>query len=107
MFWEESIKRENIYQILEEAKYQMKKDAQGEEYISAFPKFKKWINECVCCHTKGYDPAMPDQIKPDSSLGGYFIKKYFDPLILNSEGLCSQCEKMFERIKKSDENDKK
>ena len=45
----------------------------GEEYIQAFPRFKKWINECICCHQKGYDPQMPEQISVvEGSLGSYF-----------------------------------
>ncbi|MBR7141566.1 MAG: hypothetical protein IKD03_05415, partial [Clostridia bacterium] len=68
-----------------------KKDA-GEEYIKKFPKFKKWINECLCCHQKGYKPSMPDKITTvDGSLEVYFIKKYFKPLSVNEDGLCPLC----------------
>jgi hypothetical protein len=74
-----------------------KKDA-GEEYIKKFPKFKKWINECLCCHQKGYNPSMPDKITTvDGSLEVYFIKKYFKPLSVNEDGLCPQCAKIFKR----------
>mgnify|MGYP003293329159 CR=1 FL=1 len=70
------------------------KKSKGEEYINAFPKFKKWINECTACHYKGYNPNMPDQIDPiEGSLGSYFIKKYFKPLKLDNNGLCEQCSK--------------
>ena len=73
---------------------------EGEEYINAFPKFKKWINECICCHEKGYKPNMPEKITTvDGSLEVYFIKKYFKPLPLNEDGLCPQCEKV---LKKND-----
>ena len=76
----------------------MKKNNQGEEYINAFPKLKKWINECSCCHTKGYNPHMPEKItKVDGSLETYYIKKYFNPLYLNENGLCLQCEKIFKK----------
>jgi len=72
-----------------------RKRGEGEEYIDAFPKFKKWINECVCCHDKGYDPTMPEKISANEvSLGAYFIKKYFKPLSINEDGLCAQCEKL-------------
>ena len=54
------------------------KGNEGEKYINAFPKLKKWINECLCCHEKGYNPSMPDKITTvDGSLEVYFIKKYF------------------------------
>ena len=74
------------------------KKNEGEEYINAFPKYKKWINECLCCHEKGYNPSMPDKIsKVEGSLGVYFIKKYFKPLPLNEYGLCPHCEKLFNK----------
>lgn len=70
-----------------------KKIDHGEEFIRQYPKLGKWINECLCCHKKGYKPDMPDKITVvESSLEVYFIKKYFKPLSLNSNGLCSQCE---------------
>ena len=52
------------------------KGNEGEEYINAFPKLKKWINECLCCHEKGYNL-----------------------LFVNEEGLCSQCEKILKNKK--------
>ncbi len=73
----------------------MNKD-RGEEYITAFPTFRKWINECLCCHTKGYDPDMPEHIgQAEYNLGAYFIKKYFKPMPVNARGLCPQCAKFF------------
>lgn len=65
----------------------------GEEYINKFPKLNKWINECNCCHEKGYNPAMPDKISVvEGSLEVYYIKKYFKPLFLNEDGICKTCE---------------
>ena len=76
----------------------MKHVDKGEEYISAYPKFKKWINECMCCHSKGYIPSMPSHIDTDeASLGAYFIKKYFKPLSINEDGLCEQCSKILKK----------
>lgn len=72
----------------------MKYANKGEEYINAFPKFKKWINECICCHSKGYDPSMPSHIGGEYSFGSHFIKKYFKPLSINEDGLCEQCSKI-------------
>lgn len=74
----------------------MKKRDKGEEYINAFPKFKKWINECIVCHSKGYNPDMPEQITlVEGSLGAHYIKKYFSPLPLDQDGLCKQCSAIF------------
>ena len=72
----------------------MKKTNLGEDYISKFPKLKKWINECQCCHEKGYDPNMPEKITTvEGSLEVYYIKKYFKPLSLNEFGVCNACSK--------------
>ena len=70
----------------------IKKVDKGEEYIRKFPKFKRWINECVCCHKKGYDPSIPEKL--GDGLGVYYIKKYYKPLELNEIGLCSVCSKL-------------
>lgn len=72
----------------------MKEVDKGEEYISAFPQFRKWINECWCCHRKGYKPEMPEHIGNPNSFGSYFIRKHFKPLSLNKDGLCEICEKL-------------
>lgn len=78
----------------------MKKSDRGEEYLDAFPKFRKWINQCLCCHEKGYKPSMPEKITTaEGSLEVYFIKKYFKPLSLNEDGLCPQCEKVLNQRK--------
>lgn len=72
-------------------KYKVNK---GEEYIKAFPQFKKWINECICCHRKGYKPEMPEHIGGEISMAGGQIRKYFNELSLNEDGLCEVCEKL-------------
>ena len=72
----------------------MRNGTEGEQYINKFPMYKKWINECICCHEKGYKPSLPEKISTiEGSLGVYYIKKYFKPLPLNEEGLCEQCAK--------------
>ena len=56
------------------------REYEGEEYINAFPRLKKWINECLCCHEKGYKPSMPDKITTvDGSLEVYFNKNILNP----------------------------
>ena len=73
----------------------MKYISKGEQYINKFPALKKWINECVCCHKKGYSPDLPEKISVvEGSLEVYYIKKYFQPLHLNKYGLCEICEKL-------------
>ena len=74
----------------------MQKTDKGQEYIDAFPKLKKWINECSCCHRKGYKPDMPEKITiVEGSTEVWHIKKYFKPLSVNQNGLCEVCENFF------------
>ena len=69
-----------------------RKSEKGEEFLKKFPKFKKWINECNLCHRKGYKSNLPLKITDvDGSLEVFFIKKYFDCLDLDENGLCKQC----------------
>lgn len=84
----------------------MRNQNKGEEYINAFPKFKKWINECNVCHRKGYNPNIPEQITSvKGSLGTYYIKKYFSPLFLDERGLCEQCSAAFRRLEDGSTSD--
>lgn len=76
----------------------MKKSNQGEEYLEAFPKLKKWINECVCCHCKGYNPEMPEHISAvEGNMASYFIKKYFEPLKIDNDHLCERCSSFYKK----------
>lgn len=68
----------------------------GENYIMAFPEAKKWINECICCHRKGYKPEMPEVINGPwgKTFKAHFIRKYFEPLAVNADSLCEVCGKL-------------
>lgn len=73
---------------------------EGDKYIDAFPQFKKWIVECVCCHRKGYKPDMPEHIgHTEFNLAARTIKKYFQELSLDDNNLCPECRKMMSVIK--------
>ena len=76
----------------------MNKIDKGEKYIEQIPRLKKWINECICCHRKGYKPELPENISvTDGSLDVYYIKKYFKPLFVNKDGLCDVCVKILNK----------
>lgn len=66
----------------------------GDEYIDSFPKLKKWIVECRACHLKGYRPDMPEHVLNEFSYDGFLVRKYFDPLEINENGLCDICSKI-------------
>jgi hypothetical protein len=60
-----------------------------EEYLNAFPRLRKFLNQCVVCQETGYDP---ERIKKKE--GKYFqarIREYFHPLEVNDRGVCSEC----------------
>ena len=76
----------------------MRRNKKGEDYVMAFPKLNKWINECLCCHEKGYNPSMPEKITTvEGSLEVHYIKKYFKPLELNENGVCMVCSKLLDK----------
>ena len=50
------------------------------------------INECSFCHKTGLKPGILE-----TKHGDYGIRKWLkdmDELVLNNEGLCSECEKL-------------
>ncbi|MBE6901097.1 MAG: hypothetical protein E7478_01330 [Ruminococcaceae bacterium] len=63
----------------------------AELYLDTYPKLRKWINECVVCHSKGYKPDMPEHIGGEYSVSGAVIRQYFRPLELNDDNICLQC----------------
>ena len=67
----------------------MKPNRERDEWLNAFPGFRKYLNQCVACQELGYDPV---QIELKDGL--YFKEramKYFQPLTLDEIGLCSIC----------------
>lgn len=72
----------------------------GEDYVQHYPELKKWINQCVCCQARGYNPNMP------KGVGGFFctiqtgnyLRKTFRPLAVNEFGLCEICANISEKF---------
>lgn len=72
----------------------MRKHINKMDYIEKFPELRKWINECIYCHSIGYDPKMPEHVGGEYSMAAYYIRKLFQPLYLNEQKICCQCEKV-------------
>lgn len=80
---------------LEEEKNCMKYQKDIALYLKSYPDLRKWINECVVCHIRGYKPEMPEHIGSKDSIAADNIRKYFKPLEVNDMGICLQCFKYF------------
>ena len=56
----------------------------GDDYLAMYPRYLRWINQCLSCRRKGYKPHMPLDLQPN-------IQRLFTPLSLGPDGLCEQC----------------
>ena len=59
------------------------------EWLNAFPKFRKFLNQCVVCQETGYDP-----VKLKTKQGKFFHKRareFFHPLEVNELSICTGC----------------
>ena len=63
--------------------------ADGAGYLTMYPDLRRWINSCACCQFTGYKPEMPSNDEP--LFKGQNLRRYFQPLALDLEGLCVQC----------------
>lgn len=76
------------------------KKNEAEEYLKKNPDLKKWINECLCCHKKGYKPEMIKYVinmQTCADYGKKNLSNFYNPLPLNEDGLCEDCEKVLKK----------
>jgi hypothetical protein len=62
-----------------------------EEFLMRYPYLVRWINECLCCHRKGYKPEM---LKPEFDNSAVIVANFLrlaGELIVGDDGLCQQC----------------
>lgn len=65
-------------------------------YFYLYPEDKKYINECLICHTVGYKPDMPEHIGGQFCKTAEKIRQMFKPALkINEVGLCEQCAKYY------------
>ena len=67
----------------------MSRKADKEQYLNDYPEVRRWLNECMVCHTLGYKPEMPETIYPGSMAEN--IRKFFSPLKVNDISICDDC----------------
>jgi len=66
------------------------KAAKGEEYLQMYPESTgRWMNQCVACQPKGYQPDMPGDIY--AGVLARNLRRYFEPLDLDESSMCEQC----------------
>ena len=70
----------------------VKKDR--ELYLRMYPKLNKWINECWLCHCQGYDRSIVESPDNEETIAVRNIKRYFQPLDLDEDGLCEVCSRL-------------
>ena len=60
-------------------------------YLKQYPQIRKWLNECLICHSIGYKPEMPENINP--GLLANNIRSLFSILEVNEFRICKVCAK--------------
>jgi hypothetical protein len=64
-----------------------KNEAQNIEWHLRDPRTRKWLVQCVVCQRVGYKPNPPEKF-----FGREHLLAYFEPLELDENGVCRQCE---------------
>lgn len=65
------------------------KTREAEKFLEQNPKMRRWVNECVMCHRKGYKPETPEATNRFLLL--YKLRHSFEMLELDENGMCEQC----------------
>ena len=68
------------------------KHAEGEAYLAKYPRLRHWVCQCGACQQQGYVADLPEQI--GTGVAAQNIRRYFQPLTLNDQGLCEACAKL-------------
>lgn len=66
-------------------------------YLKMYPHYRKWLNQCPCCGTRGYKPNMPDVIgSPDEhgAIASQNLRNMFQPLEVDCDGYCLVCSRL-------------
>ena len=65
------------------------KSRDRETYLRQLPETRKWLNECLICHSVGFKPDLPEKIYPGPMAKN--IRSLFSPLSVNEFSLCEDC----------------
>jgi len=67
----------------------MSRKTDKEQYLKSYPEVRRWLNECMICHSVGYKTAMPEKIYPGQMVEN--IRMFFSPLEVNDISICNDC----------------
>ena len=75
--------------------YQMTRSSKGsnsgERYLRRYPAIERWMNQCVACQARGYNPEMPAQIYSEPTFTDRNLRAFFPALALDALGRCDTC----------------
>ena len=63
----------------------MGKKKEQNQYLKQYPELHKWVNECIVCHAKGYNPKI--ELK-EEKIAVNNLKSILPPLAVNDLGMC-------------------
>lgn len=66
----------------------MKSQTNNPEWHLSDPRTRKWMVQCVVCQRIGYRADAPEQF-----FGRVHLAKHFEPLDVDSAGMCENCSK--------------
>jgi hypothetical protein len=52
---------------------------------------RKWVQECVCCHHRGYKPELSKSGFDISAVTTTQLRRLADEMALDEAGVCEQC----------------
>lgn len=75
----------------------MSRRADKEQYLNDYPEIRRWLNECLVCHSVGYKPELPVKIYPGQMAEN--IRKFYSPLVVNEISICDDCDRHWSAAK--------
>jgi hypothetical protein len=62
-----------------------------EKFLEQAPWMRKWVDECVSCHHRGYKSAMPESKYDNSVVTVTKLRRLLPEMTLDETGVCEQC----------------
>ncbi len=69
----------------------MGKERDQRQYLKDYPQLHKWVNECIICGTKGYNPQIDMK---EEKIAVNNLKSVLPPLEVNELKMCSTCARL-------------